>query len=148
MLKHMTDIFNHKHQKQIRKILRKQEAGAEKLLWSKLRNGQQGYKFRRQFGIGNCIADFYCPKLRLVIEVDGDTHSTKEEINNDKSREKFFNNLGMSVKRYTNYEVYKSMEAVLVDINDICLKLKNKLIMFDEYITKPHPSSPSQGEGE
>lgn len=147
VLKRMTDIFNHKHQKKIRRILRKQEIGAEKLLWSKLRNSQQGYKFRRQFGIGNYIADFYCSKLRLVIEIDGNTHSNKKEIDNDKNREKFFNNLGIIVKRYTNHEVYKHKEAVLVDINNTCLTLKNKLKKFDAHITRPHPASPSQGEG-
>ncbi len=143
MLKRMTDIFNHKHQKQIRRILRKQEVGAERLLWSKLRNVQQGYKFRRQFGIGKYIADFYCPELRLVIEIDGDTHSTEEEIINDKNREKFLNSLGITVKRYTNHEVYKSTEAVLVDINNTCFKLKINFKNLDTYITKPHPASPS-----
>jgi very-short-patch-repair endonuclease len=139
----MTDVFNHKHQKQIRKILRKQEVGAEKLLWGKLRNNQQGFKFRRQFGVGNYIVDYYCPKLRLAIEIDGSTHSTDKEIANDKIREKFLNCLGIVVKRYTNHEVYKFTEAVLVDINKICFDLERKLKKLDAYFTKPPLAPPS-----
>ena len=76
----MTLLFNLKTQKQIRKNLRKQEVESEKILWWKLRNRQLGdYKFRRQFGINKYIVDFYCPKLKLAIEIDGATHSTKKE---------------------------------------------------------------------
>ncbi len=85
----MTIVYNHKHLKPIKKLLRKQNISAEKILWSKLRNRQQRFKFRRQYSIGNYVVDFYCPALKLAIEVDGATHSTKEEIEKDKEREKF-----------------------------------------------------------
>ena len=50
----------------------------EKRLWSILRNNQLGVKFRRQHGIGHYIVDFYCPELKLIIEVDGESHFSED----------------------------------------------------------------------
>ena len=53
---------------------------AEKLLWEKIRGKQlKGYQFYRQKTIGNCIVDFYCPKAKLVIELDGGQHYSSKE---------------------------------------------------------------------
>ena len=105
----MTEIFNLKNNKYLRSSLRKQEVGAEEKLWWKLRRKNLGYKFRRQFGIGNYIVDFYCPRLKLIIEVDGGTHSADQEIKNDKSREKYFKSLGLNIKRYNNIDIYNNL---------------------------------------
>jgi very-short-patch-repair endonuclease len=60
---------------------------AEIILWSRLKQGQVlGYKFRRQFGIAGFVVDFYCPKLRLAIEVDGDTHFVGDAPQKDITR--------------------------------------------------------------
>ncbi len=116
----MTVLFNLKTQKQIRKNLRKQEVESEKNLWWKLRDRQLGnYKFRRQFGIDKYIVDFYCPKLKLVIEIDGATHSTKKEIEYDNLRQGFLENLGLVIKRYTNNEVKNNLQDVLRDVNGL-----------------------------
>jgi len=115
-------LYNHKEYKTIRQSLRKQEIGAEKILWSKLRNKQQVFKFRRQYGVGKYILDFYCPKLKLAVEIDGSTHSTKEEISKDKKREEFIKKFGIEIKRYLNYDIYNNIEGVLVDINNFCYK--------------------------
>ena len=120
----MTLLFNLKTQKQIRKNLRKQEVEPEKILWWKLRDRQLGnYKFRRQFGVDKYVVDFYCPKLKLVIEIDGATHSTKKEIEYDNFRQKFLENLGLVVKRYTNNEVKNNLQEVLEDIYKTCKDL-------------------------
>jgi very-short-patch-repair endonuclease len=120
-------LYNHKEYKTTRQNLRKQEVGAEKLLWSKLRNKQQLFKFRRQHGIGKFVVDFYCPELKLAIEVDGETHSTDKEIKNDLAREEFIKRFGIEIKRYRNYDIYNNIEGILVDVNEVCFKRKDKL---------------------
>lgn len=77
----MTQIFNKDFLKYTRKILRWQMPKAELMLWDKLKNKKlDGHKFRRQFSIGLYVVDFYCPKSKLVIELDGDNHFTKQAI--------------------------------------------------------------------
>ena len=66
--------------------LRKDSTFPERLLWSKIRGGKLGYKFNRQFPIGNYIVDFYCHEKSLVIEVDGRSHDFLED--EDVTREK------------------------------------------------------------
>ena len=85
-------IYNNLKLKQKRKDLRNKAQDAEIILWSYLKNKQlQGYKFRRQHSISNYIVDFYCPKLRLVIELDGEQHSNKKNIKYDKKRTSYLN---------------------------------------------------------
>jgi very-short-patch-repair endonuclease len=112
----MTKIFNKKTTKNLRKILRHQPISAERKLWQKLRGKKMNYKIHRQYGIGNYIVDFYCPKKKLVIEIDGATHSFDNEIKRDKVREKYLINLGLKIKRYSNRDVYKNIGLVVTDI--------------------------------
>lgn len=114
----MRKHYNDKRQKKIRQNLRNNSTFSEKLLWKEIRNNQLGVKFRRQFGINKYIVDFYCPKLKLVIEIDGATHETKEELENDNIRQKFLEELGIKVKRYTNTDILNNLEGVLVDLMD------------------------------
>jgi very-short-patch-repair endonuclease len=118
----MTELFNLKTQKVLRKNLRQQGVTAEIVLWSKLRNKGLGYKFRRQFGIGKYIVDFYCPKKKFVIEVDGATHSTDKEVINDKIRQNYLESLGLKVIRFTNNDIRENMNGVLSVIGEICLR--------------------------
>ena len=104
-------------------MLRKQPIQAERRLWDKIRNRQLGYKFKRQYGVRNYIVDFYCPEVRLVIEVDGATHSSKKEIEYDIARQQYLETLGMKVIRYTNTEIRVSMPYVLGNIKNILDKL-------------------------
>jgi len=119
----MTRIFNKYSQKDLRKRLRKEPIGCEKKLWNKLRNKQSGYKFRRQYGIDKYIVDFYCPQLKLVIEIDGATHRADEEERGDKIRQKYLESLGLKVKRYYNVDVINNFEEVVNSICEICLEL-------------------------
>ena len=98
--------------------LRNNMTQAERKLWSRIRKKQiNNYQFYRQKPIGNYIADFYCPKLKLVIEVDGSQHYTEEGINKDKIREELMDKLGIKTLRFSNNEVLENIEGVIEQIN-------------------------------
>ncbi len=68
----MTELNNKKYLKSTRKDLRNNPTSAEKILWEHLKGSNfYGYKFRRQHSIGRYILDFYCPELKISIELDG-----------------------------------------------------------------------------
>ncbi len=76
---------------------------SERRLWSKLRSKQFcSLKFRRQHGIGPYILDFYCPEKNLAIEIDGDTHGEVKAKIYDEQRDKYLQELNVTVVRYTN----------------------------------------------
>jgi ATP-dependent DNA helicase RecQ len=72
--------------RQFARELRQPQTPAEATLWRKIRNRSIGYKFRRQHEIEFFIIDFYCAEVKLCIEIDGDTHLTKEQQENDAAR--------------------------------------------------------------
>jgi len=90
---------------------------AEKKIWQEILRMRQfaQYKFLRQKPIGGYIVDFYCSELRLVIEIDGDSHS--ETVEYDAERTRFLNALGLQVVRYTNNDVMSNVEGVYEDLN-------------------------------
>ncbi len=94
--------------------LRKNQTEAEKILWHKIRKKQvNNFKFYRQKIIGNYIVDFYCPSIKLVIEIDGDLHYTDDSKRYDKIREQYLKNLGLKIYRVNNIDIYKNLEGVL-----------------------------------
>lgn len=110
-------IFNSKKTKAQRTHLRNNLTQAESRLWSKLKGRQIfDYKFRRQHGIGNYIVDFYCPVIKLVIEVDGESHFTKKGIMNDLKRDEYLTSLGITVCRFNNQQIYDNLDGVLTEI--------------------------------
>jgi very-short-patch-repair endonuclease len=87
---------------------------AEVILWVRLRRRSlNGHRFRRQHPIAQYIADFASVSGRLVIEVDGATHSSPAEIEYDRQRDAFLDMRGWSVLRVTNLDVYENLEGVL-----------------------------------
>ena len=118
--KYMHELHNYLKYKPIRKKLRNNPTYAEKLLWLGLKSRQGGYKWRRQQSIGNFVADFYCSKLKLVIEVDGVTHNQADVQNKDKIKEQFLKNNYFKVIRFTDDEVLGNIEKVLKKIRQIC----------------------------
>jgi very-short-patch-repair endonuclease len=95
------------------RALRRDAPGAEKILWSRLKNRSLGgSKFLRQAPIGPFIADFLCRERRLVLELDGETHSSEGEIAKDAARTLYLNDQGYRVLRFTNQQVYEYVEAV------------------------------------
>ena len=99
------------------KILRSNQTEAEKRLWGYLRAKRlQGWKFNRQVPVGNYIVDFICDEARLVIEVDGVTHSDNHQIRYDEKRTKYLESLGYRVFRCYNAEVYENLDGILESI--------------------------------
>ena len=83
-------ILNREERNKFRKKLRNNMPKAEIILWSQLKGKKlDGFKFRRQHSVGPFIVDFYCPKLKLAIEVDGDSHYQEGIEEYDKRREKY-----------------------------------------------------------
>jgi very-short-patch-repair endonuclease len=96
------------------KRFRKALTRAETILWSRLKEGRaHGYRFRRQHPIGPYIADFASLRARLVIELDGETHSTDEERAHDARRDAFLSKRGWRVMRFWNSDVYKNLDGVV-----------------------------------
>jgi very-short-patch-repair endonuclease len=104
---------------ELAKELRRNMTDAEMILWRYLRAGINGMKFRRQRPIGIYVADFYCHKIKLIIEVDGVIHDKKKIKEHDKKREDDLKNLGYNVARFPNDKVLKEIETVLVDIHSL-----------------------------
>jgi very-short-patch-repair endonuclease len=84
-----------------------------------------GFKFRRQFGIDEYIVDFYCPELKLAIEVDGDTHFVESAPEADAIRQKRIENYGIKFLRFTNNDVYKNLDGVLITLGKYVQDLKD-----------------------
>ena len=74
--------------------------------------------FQRQKTIGIFIADFYCAKARLIIEIDGSQHYTEDGLEKDLNRTMILNELGISVIRFTNSEIDKNFDYVCRKINE------------------------------
>ncbi|MFH0874080.1 MAG: endonuclease domain-containing protein [Candidatus Komeilibacteria bacterium] len=124
----MTKLFNKPEETFKRRILRVNNPLAELRMWYLLRNRRlNNQKFRRQYGIGSFVVDFYCPEAKLVIEIDGATHSTKGELENDQKRQDYIESLGLTVIRFTNEEVYYRPDRVLRKIRRVLKQLKNCL---------------------
>ncbi len=100
------------------KELRKKMTPAEKKLWN---NYLKTFKFRvlRQRPINNFIVDFYCAELKLVIEVDGDSHFTVQGKDYDKERTQILEGYGLKVMRFSNYDVLNDFEGVCQQIEDL-----------------------------
>ena len=101
----------------IARDLRRQETPAEKHLWSLLRGGQLGRRFRRQHVIEAFVVDFCCPSDRLVVEVDGSVHDSPEAQADDEWRTSRLKELGFRVLRVSNDEVLGHPDAVLAQIS-------------------------------
>lgn len=109
----MARIYNPNWSLERRKQLRNNATRTEQALWMFLRKSQIGRKFRRQAGIGPYIVDFYCPKLKLVIELDGPIHNLPENQEYDRVRTEYLNNLQIQVLRFTNDQIDADINIVL-----------------------------------
>lgn len=128
----MPYLYNREEYIKRRRELRQQSSKAERILWERLRARRfYGLKFRRQFSIGVYVADFYCPELRLVVEVDGEQHLFQPQIEHDRRRTTWLNNLGIQVIRF-------SCDEVQLATDDVLERLK-------VFITSLTPSSREEG---
>ena len=100
--------------KRRRRELRRNQTDAERALWGKVRNKQFfGMKFFRQYSIGPYILDFYCPTMKLVVELDGGQHNQDDKRGHDAARSKYLKSQGIDVMRFWNNEVLLDIEGVL-----------------------------------
>ena len=110
----MTFFYSPKSSKEFRRQLRANMTAPENRLWQYLRTRPLGdLKFRRQFGVGPYVLDFYRPKLHLGIEVDGDSHYQANQQANDQSRAEYLKTFGIRLLRFTNAEVMQNLEGVV-----------------------------------
>ena len=90
---------------------------AEKLWWSRLRGKQlKGLQVLRQKPIGHFVVDFYCPKAKLVIELDGGQHYNQEVRAQDETRDRYMMSQGVKTLRFSDKEVFDNLTEVLEDI--------------------------------
>jgi ATP-dependent helicase HrpA/adenine-specific DNA-methyltransferase len=101
--------------------MRREPTPAEEAMWRMLRNRQlAGYKFRRQHPVGLYIADFYSAAAGLVLELDGDSHTTEEGMEHDRIRHAYLQSLGLAVVRFWNFEVKENPDAILERVGELC----------------------------
>ena len=95
-------------------LLRANLTDAEQLLWSRLRRKQiKNIQFYRQKPLGNFIVDFYAPKAKLVIEIDGGQHFEEIHQVRDAKRDAYLQQLHLKVLRFDNLQVLQSIDVVL-----------------------------------
>ena len=133
----MTQFYNRKSETEKRRILRNSAPEAERALWNYLRRRQLGgFKFRRQHGVGFYVLDFYCPELKLAIEVDGPSHGIGDTPEYDRERQAYLERFGIRTLRFTNEEVYRTPLAVLEEIG--------KHLPDHSTRRKPNPTTPEE----
>ena len=102
-------------------ILRRNMTKEERLLWNCFLK-KYPLQFRRQYVIGNYIADFYCHKARLIVELDGSGHYEQETIQKDLARSQYLESQGLLVLRFTNLEVTRQFQCVCEAIDTLAKK--------------------------
>ena len=112
----------------VARSLRSNATNAERRLWEGLRRSQvAGFRFRRQVMLAGFIADFASYDAKLVIEVDGATHSTDEEVPRDVARSAALTAEGFAILRFTNNEVYHNLDGVLETIRMKLIELRPRV---------------------
>ena len=110
-------LHNKKSIQDKRKRLRNYGTPAEAALWKIIRNRNiAGLKFRRQHSVGNFILDFYCPAIRLCIELDGEDHYWQEGMERDKIKTEFLIKNNIHVIRFENRLVFEDAEFIIGSI--------------------------------
>ncbi len=114
-----TSVSNHMRSRA--NILRSRSTHAEIVLWQELKNSKLGQKFRRQQPLDHYIADFYCADLKLVIEIDGESHNFSEVVKKDKMKEDYLRNKGYHVLRFVDIDIHHNLEGVIIQIKKFIL---------------------------
>ncbi|GJL91684.1 endonuclease domain-containing protein [Hyphococcus sp.] len=107
--------------------LRNNATSAERRLWFRLKGNQQhGFRFRRQHPIGSYVLDFYCPEVRLCVELDGDQHGFPKIVAHNLVRTKFLERKNICVIRFWNYDIYHNVDGVVDAILDQAMSLRRE----------------------
>jgi len=113
----MKYIYNNKKFRERRRGLRNKQTKAERILWWHIGDRRlNDNRFFRQYSVGPYILDFYCPKARLAIELDGETHLPSEQRMYDSERTKYLEANDIKVIRFWNDEIENNLEVVLEKI--------------------------------
>ena len=105
--------------KTLARNLRTNMTNAEQLIWSKIRRKQIGdLQFYRQKNISHYIVDFYCPKGKLIVEIDGGQNYEKVEMKKDQERDRYLQGLGLTVLRFSDIDVLKNIDGVIERIHE------------------------------
>jgi very-short-patch-repair endonuclease len=102
------------------RALRRNMTPPEGMLWQVLRQRPGGLKFRYQHPIGRCIVDFYCAASRLVIEVDGESHSMGDHPERDTRRDHWLRGQGLRVLRFSATDVMRDLDSAVTAILVAC----------------------------
>jgi len=129
----MTIHYNKTSEKEKRRELRNNSTDAEKKLWQHLKGKQlAGFKFRRQHSIDSYVLDFYCPEVKLAVEIDGPTHFSDDAVEYDQKRNAHISSYGITTIRFLNTDVYKNIDGVLemirVKLNELRQPPPNPLL--------------------
>ena len=123
----MTKHYNKKSEQEKRRRLRKNMTYCEKIVWLNLRKRQLGYRFLRQYSVDHFVVDFYCPELKLAIEVDGASHNDPEQNKYDIQRQKYLEEFNIKFVRIKDEEFLGNPNKAFMKIEDtIKLLGKNK----------------------
>jgi very-short-patch-repair endonuclease len=116
--KYLSDRGHNLYLPELRQLARKNRrhlTKAELLIWNTcLKDKKLGYKFLRQKPMNRFIIDFYCPKLLLAIEIDGGSHTSRE--NYDLGRDEILQSIGVKTIRYDNRQVLSHLESIFEDV--------------------------------
>jgi very-short-patch-repair endonuclease len=119
--------LNKTSEKEKRRKLRRNQTFCEKVVWLHLRNRRMlGYKFRRQYSVDKFVIDFYCPELKLAIEIDGSVHDNPENLRYDRRRQKYIEQFGIVFLRIKNSELLGNENLMFKRIEQTILELKSK----------------------
>lgn len=121
-------MLNPKKTKKQRQYLRRNMTKWEIRLWKDLKGKKMfGFKVRRQYGIENYVIDFYCPELKLAIEVDGDVHYFKDKMDSDARKNQRLADEGIKLIRLKNEDLEDDYESIVVYLEDIFKDRAQKL---------------------
>lgn len=125
--------------------LRNNMTAAEAIIWKAIHINQWNLKFRRQHPIANYIADFYCHSIKLIIEIDGEIHDNEEVKKLDMDRENHLKEIGLTILRFRNEEVFKNKKQVLKAIEDT-INLLRKQSTEENYVDFPPSGDGGRGK--
>lgn len=137
MIKDRLRIYNVAGLKPRRRGLRQQQTAEEERLWEELKSNKLGLKFKRQYSVSRYVVDFYCPKRKLAVEIDGSVHKDRKEY--DRFRKEFMESLGIRTIRFWGSQVRNDLRSVLevIELNltpdPLSLVRRGKMVEFDSY---------------
>lgn len=123
----MTKHYNKRYMEKRRRQLRSEMTECEKIMWKFLRGRRLKVRFLRQYSIDNYVIDFYCPELKLAIEVDGEIHENYRQNIYDKERQSYIEKFGIKFIRIKNEELLKNPQSAVEKIKIVIKDLEHRL---------------------